>query len=168
MIFPAAFIAIFDLFTDQGVGLVIFQGVHLRLLIIVKSVQFVRSQIQFSAECNPPVPARKAMFMRSGFSGFACEQFHRHAPQWPCFFMPFSISNQSKVRAQSWATFSSVPSVRFGVEAFEAADVGLPCADGFGQVRLCHPRVPAELDDLQHQFNPRVFGLDRRRGIPGL
>ena len=40
---------------------------------------------QFSAECNPPVPARKAMFMRSGFSGFACEQFHRHAPQWTHF-----------------------------------------------------------------------------------
>jgi hypothetical protein len=26
------------------------------------------------------VPARKAMVMRSGFSGFACEQFHRHEP----------------------------------------------------------------------------------------
>ena len=38
--------------------------------------------VQFSAECSPPVLARKAMFMRSGFSGFACEQFHRHAPQW--------------------------------------------------------------------------------------
>ena len=27
--------------------------------------------IQFSAECNPPVPARKAMFMRSGFFVFS-------------------------------------------------------------------------------------------------
>jgi len=25
------------------------------------------------------------MFMRSGFSGLACEQFHRHAPQWTHF-----------------------------------------------------------------------------------
>ena len=36
---------------------------------------------QFSAEWRPPVPARKAMPMRSGFSGEAEAQFHRHAPQ---------------------------------------------------------------------------------------
>jgi hypothetical protein len=40
-----------------------------------------RRGIQFSAECNPPVPARNAIFIRSGFSGEAVAQFHRHAPQ---------------------------------------------------------------------------------------
>lgn len=40
---------------------------------------------QFSAECKPPVPARKAMFMRSGSAGLAWEQFQRHAPQWMHF-----------------------------------------------------------------------------------
>jgi hypothetical protein len=35
--------------------------------------------------CEPPVPAWKAMFICLGFFGFACEQFHRHAPQWTHF-----------------------------------------------------------------------------------
>ena len=33
------------------------------------------SWFQFSAECSPPVPARKAMFIRSGSSGIGCAQF---------------------------------------------------------------------------------------------
>ena len=37
---------------------------------------------QFSAECKPPVPARKAIPLKrdSGFCGEAEAQFHRHAP----------------------------------------------------------------------------------------
>jgi len=39
---------------------------------------------QFSAECNPPVPARKAMFMRSDFPGSPANS-SQHAPQWTHF-----------------------------------------------------------------------------------
>jgi hypothetical protein len=41
----------------------------------------IKDFIQFSAECNPPVPARKATDISSGSSGEALAQFHRHAPQ---------------------------------------------------------------------------------------
>ena len=40
---------------------------------------------QFSAECRPPVPARKAMLVRSGLSGSGCAQFQTQAPQWTHF-----------------------------------------------------------------------------------
>jgi hypothetical protein len=40
---------------------------------------------QFSAECSPPVPARKTMFIWSGSPGTAVAQFHWHAPQWTHF-----------------------------------------------------------------------------------
>jgi hypothetical protein len=36
---------------------------------------------QVSTECNPPVPARKTMDTRSGYSGDVEAQFHRHTPE---------------------------------------------------------------------------------------
>ena len=45
------------------------------------------------------------------------------------------------------------------VKAFQPADVGLPRADGFGQVRLRHAALLPQLDDLQHQFDALVLGF---------
>ena len=51
----------------------------------LSSTEIQPSSCQFSAECRPPVPARKAMLVRSGLSGNGWVQFHMHAPQWTHF-----------------------------------------------------------------------------------
>ena len=48
-------------------------------IIFFVTISFSSAISQFSAECRPPVPTRKAIFMRSFFFGFACEQLQRHA-----------------------------------------------------------------------------------------
>ena len=59
--------------------------------------------VQFSAECSPPVLARKAMFMRSGFSGFACELIRI------CFSLTFILAPSfQNGRRVSQAGFDSV------------------------------------------------------------
>src|SRR5208282_2765745 len=52
---------------------------------LLSSTEIQPSNRQFSAECRPPVPGRKAMLPRSESYGSGCAQFHTHAPQWTHF-----------------------------------------------------------------------------------
>jgi hypothetical protein len=48
--------------------------------------------VQFSAECNPPAPARKAMFMRSGLPG-TVQPVPTDNKRWPPLYFVLTLDN---------------------------------------------------------------------------